>query len=159
MVAMDKFKKDFDGWNKEKKGIHSKSDYLPLYHERQVRWCRLGVNVGFEQDGAGKGFSRPVLIFKGFSRNVCLVMPLTTSVKKNVYHVPVGVIEGRNASVVISQIRLIDTRCLDQHIATIDKNVFRIIQKNRQRHASTFFVVLPLAGAGPKVFEAFAFVN
>ena len=54
--------KDFDKWNKTKKGIHSNDDYLPLYHKRQIRWCRLGVNVGFEQDGTGKDFSRPVLI-------------------------------------------------------------------------------------------------
>jgi len=48
--------KEFDKWNKLKKETHSNDEYLPLYHERQVRWCRLGVNVGFEQDGTGKDF-------------------------------------------------------------------------------------------------------
>ena len=121
--------KDFDKWNKIKKETHSNDDYLPLYHERQVRWCRLGVNVGFEQDGTGKDFSRPVLILKGFSRHVCLVVPLTTSVKKNIYHIPVGVVGGRNAIAIISQIRLIDTKRLDQYILTIDKKIFDTIQK------------------------------
>lgn len=40
--------KDFDNWNGIKKQIHKKDTYLPLYHERQIRWCRLGVSVGFE---------------------------------------------------------------------------------------------------------------
>ena len=105
------------------------NDYLPLYHQRQIRWCRLGVNIGYEQDGTGKDFSRPVLILKGFSRRVCIVLPLTTSVKKNKYHVSVGTVGGRTANVIISQIRLIDTRRLDQHILTLDKKVFAVIQK------------------------------
>jgi mRNA interferase MazF len=121
--------KDFDKWNNIKKQTNANDDYLPLYHERQIRWCRLGANVGFEQDGTGKGFSRPVLILKGFSRHVCLVLPLTTSTKKNKYHAPVGIIDGLRAAAIISQLRLIDTKRLDTHIATLDKKVFGHIQK------------------------------
>jgi hypothetical protein len=62
--------KDFDAWNTEKKSIHANEDYLPLYHEREIRWCSLGQNVGFEQDGTGERHARPVLILKGFSRRV-----------------------------------------------------------------------------------------
>ena len=121
--------KDFDVWNEEKKRTNAHEDYLPLYYEREVRWCRLGVNVGFEQDGTGKAFSRPVLIFKGFSRRVCLVIPLTTSTRQNKYHVSVGEVGGRKASAIISQLRLVDTRRLDQHIVTIDKDTFRRVRK------------------------------
>lgn len=48
--------KDFDKWNKSKKEIDSNNNYLPLYHERQIRWCRLGINIGSEQDGTGYEF-------------------------------------------------------------------------------------------------------
>ena len=121
--------KDFDTWNEQKKKTNDNEEYLPLYHEREIRWCRLGVNVGFEQDGTGEGFSRPVLVFKGFSRRVCLVIPLTTSTKRGRYHVPVGDVGDRKAAAIISQLRLINTRRLDQHIATIDKEVFKRIRK------------------------------
>ena len=121
--------KDFDTWNKRKKQINNLKDYLPLYHERQVRWCRLGVNVGFEQDGTGKGFSRPVLIMKGLSRNVCVIVPLTTTVKNNKYYIPVGIVDGKEASVIISQVRLIDTKRLYKQISTLDKDIFAKIQK------------------------------
>ena len=121
--------KDFDGWNSRKKQTHDQSEYLPLYRERQVRWCTLGVNVGYEQDGTGEGFSRPVLILKGFSRHVCLVVPLTTSRKSNPYHVPVGMVEGRDAYAVISQLRLIDTRRLYLLIHTVDVGTFDRIRK------------------------------
>lgn len=121
--------KDFDTWNKKKKQTHSQEKYLPLYHERQVRWCTLGVNIGYEQDGTGEGFSRPVLILKGFSRHVCLVVPLTTSQKKNPYHVSIGMIEGREASAIISQLRLVDTRRLYLQIHTVDGETFKRIRK------------------------------
>lgn len=121
--------KDFDNWNGIKKKIHKKDTYLPLYHERQVRWCRLGVNVGFEQNGKGDGYSRPVLILKGFNRHVCLVVPLTTSTKKNPYHQSLGIIDGQESFVIISQLRLIDTKRLYKQIGTIDKEVFKVIIK------------------------------
>ena len=122
-------KKDFDSWNEEKKQTHDNENYRPLYREREVRWCRLGANIGFEQDGTGKDFSRPVLILKGFSRHVCLIIPLTTSKKKNPYHFPIGDIGDRKASAIISQLRLIDTRRLDQQIGVIGKEIFEQIRK------------------------------
>ena len=121
--------KNFDQWNKIKKQTHGSQGYMPLYHERQIRWCRLGVNVGYEQDGSGGDFSRPVLILKAFNRNVCLIVPLSTSTKKNVYYKPIGFVEDRAAAAIISQIRLIDTKRLDQHIMTLEKKKFAEIQK------------------------------
>ncbi len=121
--------KQFDDWNSDKKQIDATEEYLPRYYEREVRWCRLGVNIGFEQDGTGEDFSRPVLILKGFSRRVCLIIPLTTSLQTGPYRIPIGLVGDKNATAIISQIRLIDTRRLDQHIATIDKETFERIRK------------------------------
>lgn len=120
--------KDFDEWNEHKKETNSRKDTL-LYHQRDVRWCRLGTNVGFEQDGTGTDHSRPVLVLKAFSRSVCLVIPLTTSTKQNPYHVSVGIIGNRPAFAIISQLRLIDTKRLDQKISTLDKAVFEDVRK------------------------------
>ncbi len=121
--------KDFDAWNEIKKKTNADDAYLPLYHERQVRWCRLGANVGFEQDGTGTDFSRPVLILKGLSRHTCLVVPLTTSRKKHKMRVPLGRVDDKQASVMLSQIRVVDTKRLDRHIGTINKKIFEHIRK------------------------------
>ncbi len=121
--------KDFDNWNKNKKEIESLDNYLPFYKERQIRWCRLGLNIGYEQDGTNKEFSRPVLIIKGFSRYACLVVPLTTSSKKNPYHIHIGDINGKDAYVIFSQIRLIDTRRLDELVETLNKEKYGKIRK------------------------------
>ena len=75
---MNKMKKDFDKWNIQKKAIHN-SRKNKFYRNREVWWCDLGVNIGFEQDGTGDNNRRPILIIKGFSKEVCLIVPLTTS--------------------------------------------------------------------------------
>jgi len=120
--------KDFDSWNEQKKKIDAREDIL-LYHERDVRWCRLGTNVGFEQDGTGTGRARPVLVLKAFNRRVCLVVPLTTSMKQNRYYVSVGTVNDRPASAIISQLRLIDTKRLTVKIMVLNKKKFDEIRK------------------------------
>jgi mRNA-degrading endonuclease toxin of MazEF toxin-antitoxin module len=120
--------KNFDLWNINKKNIHIENGNK-LYHTREIWWCLLGINIGFEQDGTGKDSNRPVLVLKGFSKNVCLVIPLTTSTKNNPYHVSLGDIGGKNAFAIISQIRLIDTKRLVDKVCTLDSITFDKIRK------------------------------
>lgn len=120
--------KDFDGWNQRKRAINAEPKGK-LYHKRDIWWCSLGTNVGFEQDGTGDGYQRPALIVKGFSKNVCLVVPLTTSEKTNPYHVPIGEVGGRISFAIVSQLRLIDTRRLINKIGMLDQTMFATIAK------------------------------
>jgi tRNA1(Val) A37 N6-methylase TrmN6 len=41
--------KDFDTWNTRKKTIDFSSKNPP-YLERDIWWCSLGVNIGFEEN-------------------------------------------------------------------------------------------------------------
>ena len=120
-------KKDFDGWNEKKKELDEQTPNF--YHEREIRWCSLGMNIGFEQDGTSTEYRRPVLVIKGFSRNVCLIIPLTTSIKKNKYHYSIGIIESKEAFAILSQIRLVDTKRLHDRLAVLDKEKFEEIKK------------------------------
>ena len=57
---------------------------MALFHEREVWWCSLGANIGFEQDGGGEDFERPVVILKKFNLDACLIVPLTARPKKGI---------------------------------------------------------------------------
>lgn len=120
--------KDFEGWNIRKQDI-DKLGKRALYHERELWWCVLGANIGFEQDGTGTGYERPVLVLRGFSADVCLVIPLTTSKKENPYHMNLGLVAEKEAFAVISQLRLIDTRRLVEKIGYLNKDRFEYIRK------------------------------
>jgi mRNA-degrading endonuclease toxin of MazEF toxin-antitoxin module len=121
-------KKDFNKWNNKKQTIHDSGEYK-LYHAREIWWCSLGVNVGSEQDGTGENAERPVLIVKGLSKQTCIIVPLTSSPEKHKMRVPIGKIDGRQASVIISQIRVVDTKRLINKLGFIEANVFREITK------------------------------
>jgi mRNA-degrading endonuclease toxin of MazEF toxin-antitoxin module len=120
--------KDFDRWNEEKKRVDGTAQGK-LYHERELWWCSLGLNVGFEQNGSGTDYQRPVLILKGMSRATCFVIPLTTSEKQHKLRIPIGLVDGREAVALISQIRLVDTKRLVNKIGFLDKKKFATIRK------------------------------
>lgn len=116
-------KKDFDAWNNEKKVLENGNGRV-FYHTREIWWCSLGVNIGFEQDGTGKNFDRPVVIIKGFNDSVFFGVALTGRVKKGKYYFPLGNIDNKEASAILSQVRLIDTKRLIKKIGMLDDNIF-----------------------------------
>ncbi len=120
--------KDFDNWNERKKDIHNNGE-IKLYHTRELWWCSLGVNVGSEQDGSGEKYDRPVLILKGISKQTCIILPLTSSPEKHKMRIQIGKVQEKEASVMISQIRIIDTKRLIYKIGFLDKIIFNSITK------------------------------
>jgi mRNA interferase MazF len=110
--------KNFDQWNKLKKVIDTE-EKRTFFHEREVWFCKLGVNVGFEQDGKGDDFMRPVLIFKKFNKQIFIGIPLTTSLKTNKYHF---LLNNKKSAVILSQLRLIDTKRLSHRIEKVSEN-------------------------------------
>jgi len=115
--------KDFDRWNELKKKIHDERKNV-LYNQGEIWWCHLGVNVGFEEDGAGLDSERPVVIVRRFSVQLCWVIPLSTSLKNNPYYIKAGMISDQPASAILSQMRPIDTKRLINMIGVMDKTIF-----------------------------------
>lgn len=116
--------KDFDGWNEKKKDLERSSVKNVYFHEREIWWACLGVNIGFEQDGKHDDFERPVLILKKFNRYVLLVVPLTSTVKDHKYYYQTKY-EGKTYSVILSQVRLISSKRLTRKVRRLPKDEFR----------------------------------
>jgi len=95
-----------------------------LFHEREVWWCALGANIGYEQDGSSELFTRPVVVLSKFNLDACLIVPLTAKPKKGKYYFSVGDVSGRDAVAVLSQIRFVDRKRLAMKIATMDQGTF-----------------------------------
>jgi mRNA interferase MazF len=121
--------KDFDNWNKKKKEIHYENENR-FYRPREIWWCSLGLNIGFEQDEKETLFQRPVLILKALSKRTCIILPLTTSKQEHPYRISIGKITGRESKTILSQIKVIDTKRLINRIAILDKISFEAIRKS-----------------------------
>lgn len=119
--------KNFDDWNELKKKSNTKK-LVPLFAEREVWWCSLGVNIGFEEDGKGGDYLRPVLIVRKFNKHVFYAIPITSKKKQNHFHYLI--VAGKiNGSVILSQMKLIDAKRLFYKMGKIDENDFFEITK------------------------------
>ncbi len=119
--------KNFDQWNQKKKQIN-KDIFDNFVHTREVWWCSLGINIGFEQDGKHEFFERPVLVLKKFSRDMVLVIPLTSKIKEDNKYFLKFTHNDTQFSAIISQLRLISTKRLRRKIYSMDSEIFNSIR-------------------------------
>lgn len=115
--------KEFEAWSNKKSVLHNEG-LIEFYHEREVWWCSLGINIGDEQDGTGKNFDRPIIIVKGFNKHLFFGAALTGKKKVGQYYFYLGEIEGRDATAILSQVRILDTKRLMKKICTLEKDMF-----------------------------------
>lgn len=120
-------KKDFDNWNEHKKAIDD-TDAGLYFYEREIWWCSIGVNVGFEQDGKNEYFTRPVLILKKFSKDVFIGLPLSTSKKEGRYYFKFT-FQGQKSNALLSQVRLFDAKRLKDKLGRLPKSIFKEIRQ------------------------------
>ena len=116
-------KKDFWSWHKKKEQINN-LEQAPFFHEREIWFCYVGANVGFEQDGSGEEFLRPVLIVRKFNNRIFWGVPLTKASKRinknnESYYYRFTFIENVKSTAILSQMKLVDAHRLSRHIGSI----------------------------------------
>ena len=119
--------KEFEKWNILKQKIHSEKNKI-IFKERDVFWVSIGVNVGYEQDGKGKIFSRPVLILKKFNHNLFFGIPLSTQIKKGNFFFEFQLNE-KPSNALLVQARVYDVKRLENKIGMISKDNFEQLKK------------------------------
>jgi mRNA interferase MazF len=126
--------KDFDRWSKLKKAINASEESERVYfHEGDIWWARVGVNIGFEIDGKHRQFARPVIVLKKYNKHSFLALPLTTAVRPNRWRVGIGTVAGKDAFAVLSQLRNLDSLRLYQKIGHVDTELLMRIKKTASR--------------------------
>lgn len=126
---MNTHKKDFQRWHKYKEQIDSAPKRI-FFHEREVWWCSIGVNVGFEEDGKGDYFARPIVIFKKFNNEVFWGVPLSTKIKKGKFYVPIQLEDKMPRVAIISQLRLIDGKRLYQKFGVVNEVDYKALTES-----------------------------
>ena len=125
--------KDFSEWHGVK--THIQED---IYEERfpdycEIWWAHLGLNVGFEQDGKGFKFKRPVLIIRRLTKELFLTLPLTTKNKQNYFYVPCPAEDGFFRMAILSQARVLDIHRLVERITKIERAELQKIKQAIRR--------------------------
>lgn len=118
---------NFELWNKLKIELDSKENIKRFPKVSEVWLIILGKNIGFEQNGKGRDFSRPVVIIKKFNNNMYLVLPLSSVQKEISFYLNFTDANGRAVSVILSQIRLVSIKRFKRKIYTMPIDTFEAI--------------------------------
>ena len=113
---------EFDKWNELKKEIDKKEVNLK-FKQRDIVFMHIGKNVGFEQNGKGEEFLRPVLIVRKFSNRYFLGIPLSSKEKIgnyffNFYH------KGKLQTAFLNQARVFDIKRKKFFYGRMGENTF-----------------------------------
>ncbi len=120
------YTKDFVGWHNVKVTLDSHKG--ATFKERDVWWCSVGINVGHEEDGKNKQYSRPVLVLKKFNNHIFWGVPLTTQIKDAHYYYKLS-FKGKEQCVMIAQMRLFDSKRLSDKMGQMPQPHFEEIKR------------------------------
>jgi mRNA interferase MazF len=129
--------KDYKEWHDLKSEIENNGQEKK-FREREIWWCSLGENIGFEQDGKHEKFERPVLVLRKFNNGMFFGLPLTSKVKEDRFHFgfniktknTAGEVEEQRSFAMLSQMRLFSSKRMIRRIVRINENVFDSIEKS-----------------------------
>lgn len=117
----------YDNWNNVKKHL-SKREQKFFFKEGEIWWVSLGQNLGTESYGKGETFRRPVLIVKKLSGDSCIVLPLTSKLKKGSWFVDIT-FQGEIKSVLLYQIKMMNTKRFQRRLAFLDESDFKKVKE------------------------------
>jgi mRNA interferase MazF len=112
--------REFDIWNELKKKIHlieSEPTYFP--QEGEVWMSSLGKNIGYEQNGSGDNFARPVLVVKKFNNRMFWCVPLSTKQKRFDFYYNFTDPNGQKVSAILAQLKLVSVKRLKRKLYEI----------------------------------------
>ena len=121
--------KDFRAWNAKKSDLHENKPRIAFFNEKDVWFASLGSNIGFEQDGKGHDFLRPIVVLKKFNNETLWGVPLTSKNKAGKYYFSFKHGTTSSSTANLSQMRLIDSKRLGYKVGTISEPDFQELKK------------------------------
>ena len=103
----------------------------PIVHEREIWWCNVGYNIGYEVYGKGSEYQRPVLIVKKFNNRMVFAVPLSTQVRPSPYRIPF-VFQGVERVALLNQVRCFDTKRFTKSMGVLPTDDFELIKYGLQ---------------------------
>jgi mRNA interferase MazF len=113
---------NFDKWNFKKQSLHKVTD-APEFKSREIWWCSVGKNIGFEEDGKNDDFERPVLVIRKYNKQLFLGLPLTSKSKTNKFHYKLPLYNGIESVIILSQARVFSANRLLRRIRFVEPSI------------------------------------
>jgi mRNA interferase MazF len=121
---------DYNSWNLVKQNIE-KSNNTPHYfpQEGEVWMASVGKNIGFEQNGSGSNFSRPIAVIKKFNNQMFWCVPLSTKQKQFNFYYNFVDPNKQSVSAILAQMKLVSVKRLQRKLYEISPETFKEIKE------------------------------
>ena len=117
---------DYDKWNQVKKETQIDKK-LRLFKQRDIFFIKMGQNIGYEQNGKGNNFVRPIVILKKITNNMFIGIPLSSQIKSGSWFYQFE-FKSKNKSTkniaIIPQLKMYSSQRLLNKIGVMPKNSF-----------------------------------
>jgi mRNA interferase MazF len=110
---------DFDIWNELKKIQLADSELNYFPKEGEVWMSSLGKNIGYEQNGSGDNFARPMLVVKKFNNHMFWCVPLSTKQKRFDFYFNFTDPNEQKVSAILAQLKLVSVKRLKRKLYEI----------------------------------------
>lgn len=119
--------KNFNDWNTVKKETQQTTKKV-YFKDRDIFWTKIGENIGFEQNGKGQEFQRPVLVIKRYTNDMFLGVPLSRTLRDGSFYFKFSFLEDKQSTALLVQHKLYSSKRLIKKIGMINKTDFRNLQ-------------------------------
>jgi len=127
---------EYDEWNIIKKEITKKSIKIGI-KPREIFWVKIGQNIGDEEYGKGKNFTRPVIVIRKLTSGLFIGIPTTTKLKNNDYFHQFKYKTKKenylNVSAMILQFKVFSIKRVTNKIGMVNKEDFKKIVEKSQK--------------------------
>ena len=117
-----------DTWNDVKQNTQ-KTDKKVYFKERDIFWLKIGENIGFEQNGKGDKFQRPVLVVKRYTNDMFLGIPLSTTLREGSFYFQFTFLDEKISTALLVQHKLFSSKRFIKKIGKINENDFKCLKK------------------------------
>jgi len=117
----------FNRWNSKKQSLDILKKSI-LFQERDILFISMGKNIGYEQDGKGEDFLRPVLVYKKFNKEQFLGFALTSKKKSGKFYQKISH-NNRISYVILSQLKTYSAKRVKYRSGKIDTNHLKKVHK------------------------------
>lgn len=127
---------NYDRWNSVKKNTEKSNIKLGI-RPIDIFWAKIGQNIGSEEYGKNKNFSRPVIVIRKLTSDLFIGIPIISTIKDNDYFHSFeynnrvnGIVKN---SAMILQVRTYSIKRLMNKAGVINKDDFiKIIEKSKK---------------------------
>lgn len=100
------------------------------FQEKDIFHLRMGHNIGYEQNGKGEGFVRPVIIFKKLNKEMFFGIPLSTQLKEGSFYFRFTFYKSSKIvenTAILAQMRLFSAKRLLNKIGKIENGQYEAL--------------------------------